>query len=931
MRNRPGVLGACLLALLLCGAAAAQNPQLRVTWEYTDPWGDLVSDTILIDDGATEPLVVEQAALGGTQVAWTLDGVDPTGHDPSPDVDFPVPPNPPGFRDGGFFNLGGPVDLVYSVTADGLNPGDPPRVSSCTLAVTVVDTTPPTIDSVDCNSAPDPTVTVDIGGEAEFVDATGDGRVVDFTPEVSDVCDAAPTVVFDPPSGTTFYAGDTPVLAIAMDASGNPNEFVFLVRISAPPGPDAPTMLPEPLFTEGTGNEVAWTITDAATLFTQVQISDSPTFATVLQSQRIDVTGADPETFTFTGLSDAVEYFYRVRGGFSAPLGTDVWGPWSNVVSSTQDDAAPEIVGADIVVEQESLDGTVILGATWHQTTRQDWEADSRVDVDIDSVPGDVLLAPLTPPVVDTIGDGSEVTSAVPGGVALNYFQATGNTVLAQIEHWIETTTNQDLMFAVYEATDLAGPWAGVYSDVVRIEAVGPAFYSSGPLAVEIQSGLYYAIGVSWTAGDVRWQDGAAGGFGIGTWVGDLGLPGASVPDPAGGPDATPTPQYQRLTTMDGYEATGTIQTPVVDPFPAVQQWGTLTFESDEPGDTLVTVDVLDAGGAVLLAGVASGTDLDAAGIDAATYPQLSLRATLASPSGITSPVLSSWTLGYDNGNPFGVYAIDTVDPDFPVASNDGTGKLTGVRSDGQLVTDAFPLGSTTVTWTAEDHFGPSFGAENPDNHTATFVQTVTVIDTTDPTVTVVPGGGITVVGPTHWLLEQDSLGGATLNYTVAVHDICDGAPLRTATPGPGAYLNLGSHMLYVTATDASGNRTTRTITVQVVDTTPPEVNPANPPPVITIYQPNPESMQPYTWADVVRGLQYRLGIPDLPGITPANIYDICDSNPTIIAHDGVSRTFVIGSNIIYWTVADASGNEGIVPQVLVIEPLKPEAGGLPH
>jgi len=56
-----------------------------------------------------------------------------------------------------------------------------------------------------------------------------------------------------------------------------------------------------------------------------------------------------------------------------------------------------------------------------------------------------------------------------------------------------------------------------------------------------------------------------------------------------------------------------------------------------------------------------------------------------------------------------------------------------------------------------------------------------------------------------------------------------------------------------------------------------------------------------------VRGLQYRLGIPDLPGITPANVYDICDSNPTIIAHDGVSRTFVIGSNIIYWTVADAS------------------------
>lgn len=931
MRTRPDIVGACLLALLLCGAAAAQNPQLRVNWEYTDAGGNLVSGTIVISDGETLPLVVEQAALGGTQIRWRLRGLDPTGHDLFPDIGYAVPPNPPGLRDGGFFNLGGPVSLVYSVTADPLNAGDPPRVSSCTLAVTVEDTVPPVISSVDCDSPPDPTVSVGEGGIAEFIDPTGDGRVVDFTANVTDTCDAAPTVVFVPPSGTTFYGGDTPVTATATDASGNFSEFHFVVRIVPPRGPEPPIMLPEPTYTEGTSNEVAWSITDATTQFTQVQVSDSPAFATVSDSYRTTVTGADPETHTFTGLADAVEYFYRARAGYSAPLGADVWGSWSNVVSSIQDSQAPVIVGADMVVEQEDLAGTAIVAATWHQTTRTDWEGDIRVDVDIDSIPGAVTLATLSPPAVDQIGDGSQTTSPTPGGIAINYFRASQDSLLVQIEHWIDTSTDQDLVFAVYEASDIAGPWSGLYSDIVRIEATGPGFYSSGPLAVEIQGGFYYAIGVSWTAGAVRWQDGPAGAYSIGTWVGDLGLPGPGTLTPEAGPDTTPTPQFQRLTTIEGYVRSGTIQTPPIEPFPAVQQWGTLTFESQEPGDSVITVDVLDAGGTVVIAGVASGTDLHAAGVDAAMYPQICLRATLESPSGYYSPVLSSWTVGYDNGNPLGVYATDTADPDFPVAAGDGSGKLVGVRSDGQLVTDPFPLGTTTVTWTAEDHFGPSFGNVNPGGHMATLVQSVTVVDTTDPTVTLMPGGGITVAAPDLWLLEQDSLGGATLNYAVAVNDACDSAPNRTGSPGPGAYLNLGNHLLRVIVTDASGNTTTRSVTVRVQDTTPPGPNLASPPPVVAIYQPNPDSMQPYTWADVVRGLQYRLGLPDLPGITPANVYDVCDSSPTILGHDGADRTFVNGTNVIYWEVVDASGNTGYVPQVLLIEPLAPAPGGQPH
>ncbi|MBD3174409.1 MAG: HYR domain-containing protein, partial [Armatimonadia bacterium] len=286
MHTRPRILGACLLALLLCGAALAQNPDLQVDWEYTDSGGNLVSGTITISDGATEPLVVEQSELGGTTVTWVLTGVDPTGNDLFPDVGYAVPPNPAGFRNGGLFNLGGPVSLEYTVTADPLNPGDPARVSTCTLAVTVEDTTGPAIASVDCESVPDPIITVTDGDIAAFDDSVGGGRVVDFTASVTDLCDANPTVTYNPASGSTFTVGDTTVTATATDASGNSSQIQFTIRINSLTGPNAPIMVPEPPYSEGTDNEVGWTITDPSTEFTEAQVSDDPTFATVLETYR---------------------------------------------------------------------------------------------------------------------------------------------------------------------------------------------------------------------------------------------------------------------------------------------------------------------------------------------------------------------------------------------------------------------------------------------------------------------------------------------------------------------------------------------------------------------------------------------------------------------------------------------------------------------
>jgi hypothetical protein len=62
---------------------------------------------------------------------------------------------------------------------------------------------------------------------------------------------------------------------------------------------------------------------------------------------------------------------------------------------------------------------------------------------------------------------------------------------------------------------------------------------------------------------------------------------------------------------------------------------------------------------------------------------------------------------------------------------------VTGSRSDGKSLNEAYPFGLTTITWTAED----------PSGNTATSTQTININRvTTTTTVTVTPGTQHTVI-----------------------------------------------------------------------------------------------------------------------------------------------------------------------------------------
>jgi len=164
----------------------------------------------------------------------------------------------------------------------------------------------------------------------------------------------------------------------------------------------------------------------------------------------------------------------------------------------------------------------------------------------------------------------------------------------------------------------------------------------------------------------------------------------------------------------------------------------------------------------------------------------------------------------------------DTVAPTITAPANVTANTGAGATSCGTLVTDAqlgnataadnagsvsvarsgipsgniFPVGTTTVTYTATDDAGNSTQA----------TQTVTVIDNTAPTVT----------APAPTSVNAGLSGQATVpNVLASTSDNC-GPVTLTQSPLAGTMVGAGTHTITITATDAAGNTRTATTTFTV-------------------------------------------------------------------------------------------------------------------
>jgi len=159
---------------------------------------------------------------------------------------------------------------------------------------------------------------------------------------------------------------------------------------------------------------------------------------------------------------------------------------------------------------------------------------------------------------------------------------------------------------------------------------------------------------------------------------------------------------------------------------------------------------------------------------------------------------------------------------------------------------DSFPVGVTTVTFTATDST----------SNTATCTATVTVQDTTPPVVTC----------PADAHLECSATGGTPKTDPQLVPffagasatDVCDPAPVLTNN-APDLF-PLGTTDVTFTGTDASGNAGTCTAAVAVADTTPP----------VTTVSLDRTSLWPPNHKLVTINADV--------GVT-----DICDANPTFV------------------------------------------------
>ncbi len=140
--------------------------------------------------------------------------------------------------------------------------------------------------------------------------------------------------------------------------------------------------------------------------------------------------------------------------------------------------------------------------------------------------------------------------------------------------------------------------------------------------------------------------------------------------------------------------------------------------------------------------------------------------------------------------------AVVTAEQLGTASANDNSGSV-NVSRDGVPSGNVFPVGTSTITYTATD------GAGN----TASATQTVTVFDNTAPALTAPAPTTVSPLSGTAAI--PNVVSGATFS------DNC-GAVTVTQSPLAGTVVGIGTHTITLTATDSAGNTTTASTTFTV-------------------------------------------------------------------------------------------------------------------
>ncbi|MDF7813550.1 HYR domain-containing protein [Hymenobacter sp. YC55] len=187
----------------------------------------------------------------------------------------------------------------------------------------------------------------------------------------------------------------------------------------------------------------------------------------------------------------------------------------------------------------------------------------------------------------------------------------------------------------------------------------------------------------------------------------------------------------------------------------------------------------------------------------------------------------------------------------------------------------SFPLGATTVTWTATDAAGL----------TATATQVVTVTDNQNPTITAPAAVAVTTDA------GACAATGVNLGNPVTA-DNCSVASVSSDAP---TSFPLGSTTVVWTVTDGSGNTATASQTVTVTDTQKPAIT-------------APAAVTGSTDSNSCEATRVSLGTP------------VTADNCTVASvGSNAPASFPIGTTTVVWTVTDGSGNTATASQIVTV------------
>ena len=332
----------------------------------------------------------------------------------------------------------------------------------------------------------------------------------------------------------------------------------------------------------------------------------------------------------------------------------------------------------------------------------------------------------------------------------------------------------------------------------------------------------------------------------------------------------------------------------------------TLTYIATDPsGNTATatrTVNVVDTTApAVTVTGdnpasVELGDTYTDAG---ATATDLSGVVTVVTTGTVDTDTVGSYTLTYTSTDPSGnagtaTRTVNVVDTTAPVVTVTGTNPVTHELGDtytdaGATATDA--SGTVTVVTTGSvnpkvvGEYTKTYTSTDASGNVGTATRTVNVVDTTGPT--------ITLTGGTPFQAELSKTG----SFTEPGFSTSDNAAtaITESVTGSVDLSVLGEYTRIYTATDVSGNSTSVTRIVNVVDTTAP---------TITILGDNPrtvEADQGGTYTD--------------PGVTAEDE----DSNALTFDTSSTVDLGVVGSYVFTHTVTDQSGNAASAERTVTV------------